>query len=41
MDGKLNKTGLISPIDVPFDLVTKELGKHGIKITRQESTGNN
>jgi hypothetical protein len=35
MDGKLKKTGLISPIDVPFDLVTRELEKHGIKITRE------
>jgi saccharopine dehydrogenase-like NADP-dependent oxidoreductase len=37
MDGKLKKTGLISPIDVPFDMVTKELEKHGIKITREEA----
>ncbi|UCE66130.1 MAG: saccharopine dehydrogenase NADP-binding domain-containing protein [Candidatus Zixiibacteriota bacterium] len=39
LDGKLTTPGLISPIDVPFDLVTKELGKHGINIRREETPG--
>lgn len=36
---KLTTPGLISPIDVPFDLVVKELEKHGIKITREDVPG--
>jgi hypothetical protein len=39
LDGKLNKPGLISPIEVPFDYVTGELEKHGMKVTREESSG--
>jgi len=41
LDGKLTTPGLISPIDVPFDLVTEELGKHGINIRREETPGDN
>ncbi|UCC79279.1 MAG: saccharopine dehydrogenase NADP-binding domain-containing protein [Candidatus Zixiibacteriota bacterium] len=39
LDRKLTTPGLISPIDVPFDLVVKELEKHGIKINREETPG--
>ncbi len=39
LDRKLTMPGLISPIDVPFDLVVKELEKHGIKINREETPG--
>ena len=36
MEGRLKKTGLLSPVDVPYDLVAQGLEKHGMKITRQE-----
>ena len=36
LDSRLKKTGLLSPIDVPYDLVAEGLEKHGIRITRQE-----
>ncbi len=39
LDGKLTTPGIISPIDVPFDLVRKELDKHGINIKREETPG--
>ena len=36
LDGRLKKTGLLSPIDVPYDLLAQSLAKHGMRITRQE-----
>jgi len=36
MGGRLNKAGLLTPLDVPYDLVVKGLEKHGIHITRRE-----
>lgn len=36
LEGKLNKPGLLSPIEVPFDLVARGLEKHGMKISREE-----
>jgi len=36
MEGRLKKTGLLSPIDVPYDLLAQGLAKHGMHIVRQE-----
>ena len=36
LEGQLNKTGLLSPIDGPFGLVVRGLARHGMKITRRE-----
>jgi saccharopine dehydrogenase-like NADP-dependent oxidoreductase len=36
LDGALGRTGLISPIDVPYDLVFPALERHGIRVDRQE-----
>jgi len=36
LEGQLKKPGLLSPIEVPFDLVVRGLEKHGIQISRQE-----
>jgi saccharopine dehydrogenase-like NADP-dependent oxidoreductase len=36
LDGALGRTGLLSPIDVPYALVFPALERHGIRITRQE-----
>jgi saccharopine dehydrogenase-like NADP-dependent oxidoreductase len=36
MEGRLKKTGLLSPVDVPFDLLAQGLAKHGMRIVRQE-----
>jgi saccharopine dehydrogenase-like NADP-dependent oxidoreductase len=36
MENRLKKTGLLSPIDVPYDLLVRGLEKHGMKITRHE-----
>ena len=36
LDGVLKKPGLLSPIDVPFDLVAEGLKTFGMSITRQE-----
>lgn len=36
MEDRLKKTGLLSPIDVPYDLVVQGLEKHGMQIIRQE-----
>lgn len=36
LDGALGRTGLISPIDVPYDLVFPALERHGIRVLRQE-----
>lgn len=36
LEGKLKKTGLLSPIEVPFDLILQGLEKHGMQISRQE-----
>ena len=34
--GQLEKTGLVSPLEVPYDLVAEGLHRHGIRITREE-----
>jgi saccharopine dehydrogenase-like NADP-dependent oxidoreductase len=34
LDGALGRTGLLSPIDVPWDLVFPALERHGIRVTR-------
>jgi lysine 6-dehydrogenase len=36
LEGRLKKAGLLSPIDVPYDLLAQGLAKHGIRIIRQE-----
>jgi len=36
LDGKLKKNGLLTPMDVPFELVTAGLEKHDISIVRNE-----
>jgi saccharopine dehydrogenase-like NADP-dependent oxidoreductase len=36
LEGRLNKPGLLSPIEVPFDLVARGLEKHGMHISREE-----
>jgi len=36
VQGHLQKPGLVSPTDVPFDLVVRGLKKHGMQISRQE-----
>ena len=36
LDGALGRSGLLSPIDVPYDLVFPALERHGIRVTRQE-----
>jgi len=36
MEDRLKKTGLLSPKDVPYDLLVQGLEKHGMRITRQE-----
>ncbi|UCH97777.1 MAG: hypothetical protein JSV88_13240, partial [Candidatus Aminicenantes bacterium] len=37
LEGQLNQPGLLSPRDVPFDLVVRGLEKHGISISHQLS----
>jgi lysine 6-dehydrogenase len=36
LDGKFNKRGLVSPIDVPYELLEKGLNKNGMHIKRFE-----
>ncbi len=36
LDGRLSRTGLVSPMDVSFDEVVQGLEQYGIHITRQE-----
>lgn len=36
LEGRLNKTGLLSPIDVPYELLAQGLSGHGIRIIRKE-----
>ncbi|MFC1724747.1 saccharopine dehydrogenase family protein [candidate division KSB1 bacterium] len=36
LEGKIKQKGLLSPIDVPYELVIPELAKYGILISRQE-----
>ena len=36
LDGLLERKGLLTPLDVPYDLVVRGLSRHGIEITRQE-----
>jgi saccharopine dehydrogenase-like NADP-dependent oxidoreductase len=36
LEGQLKKSGLLSAIDVPFDLVAQELKRHDMHISRQE-----
>ena len=36
LDGALGRTGLLTPIDVPYALVFPALERHGIRVTRQE-----
>ncbi len=35
LDGVLDKKGLLTPLDVPYELVVRGLSRHGIEITRQ------
>ncbi|MDH4270657.1 MAG: saccharopine dehydrogenase, partial [Candidatus Aminicenantes bacterium] len=36
LEDRLKKTGLLSPIDVPYDLLAHGLAEHGMRIVRQE-----
>ncbi|HEX7545908.1 MAG TPA: saccharopine dehydrogenase C-terminal domain-containing protein [Gemmatimonadaceae bacterium] len=36
LDGVLGRTGLMSPIDVPYELVFPALERHGVRVLRQE-----
>jgi saccharopine dehydrogenase-like NADP-dependent oxidoreductase len=36
LEGKLDKPGLLLPMDVPYELVVEGLKKHGMVISRQE-----
>ena len=36
LDRALGRTGLLSPIDVPYELIFPALERHGIHVTRQE-----
>ncbi len=36
LEGRLNKPGLLSPLEVPFDLLAQGLEKHGMHISREE-----
>ena len=36
LEGRLKKTGLLSPIDVPYELLVQGLARHGMRVTRQE-----
>jgi len=36
LDGALGRSGLLSPIEVPYQLVFPALERHGIRVTRQE-----
>ena len=36
LDGKISKSGVISPIDISFKIIKNELEHYGMKITRQE-----
>jgi saccharopine dehydrogenase-like NADP-dependent oxidoreductase len=36
LSGQLDKPGLVSPMEVPYDLVVEGLQRHGIRITREE-----
>jgi len=36
LEGKIKKAGLVSPLEVPFDLLIPELKKYNIHISRQE-----
>ena len=36
LNSKIRQSGLLSPLDVPFDLVADGLKKHNLQITRQE-----
>jgi len=36
LDGALGRPGLLSPVEVPYDLVFPALERHGIRVVRQE-----
>jgi lysine 6-dehydrogenase len=36
LEGKLNKQGLLTPLDVPYELVIPDLARHNIRVTREE-----
>ncbi|MBN2011106.1 saccharopine dehydrogenase NADP-binding domain-containing protein [candidate division KSB1 bacterium] len=36
LEGKISKSGVISPIDVPYEMVQDELKQYGMKISRKE-----
>ena len=36
LDGALGRTGLLTPIEVPYELVFPALERHGIRVERQE-----
>ncbi|MBD3287723.1 hypothetical protein GF337_02865 [candidate division KSB1 bacterium] len=36
LDGKISKSGVISPIDISFKIIKNELEHYGMKISRQE-----
>lgn len=37
LDARLAKRGLLTPLDVPYELVFPPLGRHGIRVTRTET----
>jgi lysine 6-dehydrogenase len=37
LDGRLTRPGLLTALDVPYDLVFPVLERHGIRVTREES----
>jgi len=36
LNGALSRRGLVSPLEVPYDLVFPALARHGIRVTREE-----
>lgn len=36
LQGKLQKTGLLNALDVPYEMVAPALERHGIRIARRE-----
>lgn len=36
LEGKLDKRGLLTPLDVPYDVVIPALARHNIRVTREE-----
>jgi saccharopine dehydrogenase-like NADP-dependent oxidoreductase len=37
LDGTIEKRGLVSPLDLPYEAVFPSLEKHGIRVRRSES----